>query len=100
MGTVLLTAEQVAERLQVREETVYDWLRAGRLRGVKLGRIWRVREADLEAFIRAHLTGPEPDEDEEERAEAEQAWQEYLAGRDPGKPIDQVIREQLHERAD
>lgn len=65
MNTVLLTAEQVAERLQVREETVYDWLRAGRLRGVKLGRIWRAREEDLENFIRAHLTGPKPDEDEE-----------------------------------
>ena len=62
MGTVLLTAEQVAQRLQVREETVYDWLRAGRLRGVKLGRIWRVREEDLEAFIHDVRVGEEPEE--------------------------------------
>lgn len=33
---------------------------------MKLGRIWRVREEDLETFIRAQLTGPETDEDEEE----------------------------------
>jgi|SRR5690606_5340976 len=100
MGTILLTAEQVAERLQVREETVYDWLKAGRLRGVKLGRIWRVREADLEAFIRAHLTGPEPDEDEEELspeelADAETGWREYLEGK--ARPWEDVREELARE---
>jgi hypothetical protein len=29
--------------------------RGGKLRGVKLGKHWRVREADLQAFIEAHL---------------------------------------------
>jgi excisionase family DNA binding protein len=32
---------------------VRDWLRAGRIKGIKLGRIWRVRESDLEAFIKS-----------------------------------------------
>lgn len=34
----------------------------------------------------------------EEIAEAEAGWQDYLAGR--SKPLDQVIREQLNDRAD
>jgi Helix-turn-helix domain len=30
-----------------------DWLRAGKLTGCKIGRLWRVKQADLEAFIQA-----------------------------------------------
>jgi excisionase family DNA binding protein len=45
----------VAERLQLSPFTVLDYLRTKRLRGVKLDRHWRVREADLQAFIEAHL---------------------------------------------
>lgn len=49
----LLTPGQVAERLQVKERTVLEWLRAGELRGLKLGRLWRVHPADLERFLTA-----------------------------------------------
>lgn len=51
MDEVLFTPEQVAQRLQVTERTVYDWIRAGKLQGTKLGRLWRIRPADLTAFI-------------------------------------------------
>jgi len=47
----LLTPAQVGERLQVTERTVYQWLRDGRLVGLKLGRLWRVRSEDLEEFL-------------------------------------------------
>ena len=39
MGDTLLTPEQVAQRLQVTERTVYKWLSEGRLKGTKLGAI-------------------------------------------------------------
>jgi putative molybdopterin biosynthesis protein len=47
----LLTPEQVAERLQISRWTVMDSLRAGRLKGRKIGKFWRIEEQDLEAFI-------------------------------------------------
>ena len=47
----IFTPDQVAERLSVSPKTVKDWLRAGKLKGVKAGRLWRVRERDLEAFL-------------------------------------------------
>ncbi len=59
---MLLTVPQVAERLQVSEWTVRDWLRKGQLRGVRLGgtRIgWRVSEADLRRFIDSRASGGE-----------------------------------------
>ncbi len=59
----LLTPEQVAEHLVVAERTVYEWLRSGRLRGIKLGRLWRIREADLEAFLQGEDEEPLSPED-------------------------------------
>ena len=55
----LFTVAQVAERLQVSERTVLNWLRAGRLQGYRLGGTkagWRIEEPDLDQFI-AELKG-------------------------------------------
>jgi excisionase family DNA binding protein len=49
----LLTTEQAAAILQLTPKTIKDWLRAGKLTGYKMGRLWRVTEADLEALIQA-----------------------------------------------
>jgi excisionase family DNA binding protein len=35
----------------VSEVTVKKWLRAGRLKGFKVNRLWRVSTEDLEKFI-------------------------------------------------
>jgi len=49
----LLTPEDIAERLGLALPTVRDKLRAGELPGFHLGdRFWRVREADLDEYIR------------------------------------------------
>jgi excisionase family DNA binding protein len=48
----LLTIEEVAARLQLSPLTVGDMLRDGRMPGFKLGRLWRVREEDLDRYIR------------------------------------------------
>lgn len=47
----LLTPDQAAERLAISSKTVRNWLREGRLHGVKVGRLWRLRERELEAFL-------------------------------------------------
>ncbi len=49
----LLTPEEAAQVLQVSPLTVRKWLRGGKLKGVKPGgKVWRVREEDLEEFLR------------------------------------------------
>ena len=47
----ILTVRQIAEKLQVNTETVYRWLRDGKLTGYRANRLWRVSEQDLEAFL-------------------------------------------------
>jgi excisionase family DNA binding protein len=50
----LLTPEQVAERLQMSRLTIVHWLRVGKLPSIRLGKLYRVREGDLEATLQAH----------------------------------------------
>ncbi len=47
----LLTPPQVAQRLQVNERRVTQWLHRGHLRGFKIGKEWRVSSRDLEAYL-------------------------------------------------
>ena len=48
----LLTVKDAAKVLLVKPTTVREWLKAGKLKGVKVGnRLWRVRESELEAFL-------------------------------------------------
>ena len=56
----LLTPEQTAARLQLREITILHWLRAKKRPGVKLGKLWRVKESDLRQFIDALSNGQTP----------------------------------------
>ena len=60
MNDQLLTVAEVAARTRVTEETVRRWLRQGLLRGVCLSRKggWRVREADLAAFLAERANVP------------------------------------------
>ncbi len=61
MASDLLTPQQVAARMQVTVHTVYAWLRDGRLRGSKIGRLWRVGSDAVEALL--EVDGVTTDED-------------------------------------
>jgi len=51
MGEDLLTPSEVAERLRVNREVVYKWLQSGKMKGIRVGRLWRIRSSDLDAFL-------------------------------------------------
>lgn len=52
-----LTVQEVAERLDVTQETVRRLLRRGELPGMRISKRsgWRVRPDDVEAFIRSRF---------------------------------------------
>ncbi len=54
----LLTPPQVAQRLQMNERTVTQWLRQGHLRGFKIGKEWRVSARDLDNFLEQSANVP------------------------------------------
>jgi excisionase family DNA binding protein len=42
-----LTPEEVAGILKVHYNTVYTWLATGKIKGIKIGGVWRIRKEDL-----------------------------------------------------
>lgn len=48
---------RTAEYLGVSQRTVYNKVRAGELPATKVGRLWRVRRSELEAWLRASARG-------------------------------------------
>jgi|GEM_PF-818496 len=47
----LLSLEDVADRLQVSDQSVRRWIKAGRLAAYKPGLEWRIKPSDLEDFL-------------------------------------------------
>ncbi len=52
MDDVFLTTEEVLEYLQVNLRTVYRLIKAGKIPAVRVGRQWRVRRTELDAWLR------------------------------------------------
>lgn len=51
IASELLTVDQVAAYLQLNRLTVYRYIRDGRLPASKLGKAYRIRKADVDAFL-------------------------------------------------
>jgi len=47
----IYTTEQVAKLLQIHPLTVLKYIKAGKLRAIKLGRVYRIRESALQKFL-------------------------------------------------
>ncbi len=45
------TPEEIAELLKVSRRSVYEWLSAGKLHGLRAGQYWRITEEDLMKFM-------------------------------------------------
>ena len=53
MSNQLLTTEEAAKRIGVKQTTVRTWLNKGLLKGTKVGggKLWRISEDAIEDFI-------------------------------------------------
>lgn len=51
MANRLMTPEDVAKALQLHHLTILKFIKARTLKSIKLGRVYRIREEDLEAFL-------------------------------------------------
>lgn len=45
------TLDEVADIMQVTKRTLYNYIKAGTLHAVKMGKYWRVSEESLQDFI-------------------------------------------------
>ena len=45
------TLDEVQDILKVTQRTVYNYIKQGKLKAVKMGKYWRIRHEDLDAFL-------------------------------------------------
>lgn len=84
MPEMLLTVEQVADRLQLHPDSVRRQLKRGTMRGIKRGTRWRVPESAVEESTPLELqrsyTRPRSTETPTE-SDAEAIWQQMTSGK-------------------
>jgi len=51
MSDKLVSKQEAAQILGVSERTISRYLNAGRLRGAIIGKAWRIKESDVQAFF-------------------------------------------------
>ncbi len=56
MKEKFFTTEQVANILQVHPFTILKFIKQGKLKGIKLGRIYRIKESDINKFLEDRMT--------------------------------------------
>jgi len=87
-----LTSEQVAALLQVHPFTVLKYLKSGTLEGVKIGRVYRIKESDVEKFLSANTIG------KGKKRQSDDATPEPIFGREEDISMNQPIKqEETHE---
>lgn len=52
----LLTPSEVAEMLRVSSMTVYRLIKSGELRAARIGKSYRISEADVDAYLEARFS--------------------------------------------
>jgi excisionase family DNA binding protein len=63
--TDFITTAEAARRLGVTRQTMATYLRTGRVRGIKLGKDWRIPVQEFERLM--HMPTPEVQEPTQER---------------------------------
>ncbi len=47
----LLSVKEVAKTLNISAYTAAEWIRAGKIKASKVGKLWRVEQSELQKFI-------------------------------------------------
>ena len=55
----ILTPDQAAEYLQVNRETIYRYIRDGRLTASRIGRSYRIRKQSVDSLLASTATRPD-----------------------------------------
>ena len=95
----VMTPEQVAEYLQLNKDTVYRYIREGKLAASRLGRNYRITKANVGIFLLSTITSPAARESPINRLES-------VAERNREMPFEEVENDmaeaiaEIHRRND
>ena len=65
-NSTLLTVQEVAAYLKVVPITVYRMIDRGSLPAVKVGRVWRIRQEDLQVYLDRSTSRPRDEKEQQQ----------------------------------
>ncbi|MFH1768500.1 MAG: helix-turn-helix domain-containing protein [Candidatus Omnitrophota bacterium] len=48
----LMDVDELAEYLNLRKQTIYNWLHEKKISGIKIGKVWRFDRREIETWLR------------------------------------------------
>ncbi|MFH1218444.1 MAG: helix-turn-helix domain-containing protein [Candidatus Peregrinibacteria bacterium] len=72
MDDRFFTTDQVAKILQVHPFTILKFIKEGKMKGLKLGRVYRILESDVKIFIEERMTQPKEKTQAKKKVEQEE----------------------------
>ena len=58
-----LTTEEVAQRMRVSQNMILQLIKRGELPATRFGKLWRIKESDLEDYLNRNYTHKKDDTD-------------------------------------
>ena len=49
----LLNVDQLAQYLNLKKQTIYNWLNQGKISGMKIGGVWRFDKREIDNWLKA-----------------------------------------------
>jgi excisionase family DNA binding protein len=60
MATRWLSAEEIAQHLGVKQDTIYKWITRKKLPAHKVGRLWKFQTREVDAWVKRGGAAPKP----------------------------------------
>lgn len=61
----LMDVDELAAYLKLQKQTIYNWLHAKKISGIKVGHVWRFDKRAIDAWLRSQIREAEPGPQEE-----------------------------------
>ena len=63
----LMDVDELAAYLKLQKQTIYNWLHAKKISGIKVGHVWRFDKRAIDAWLRSQIREAQPAPEPESR---------------------------------
>ncbi len=63
----LMDVDELAAYLKLQKQTIYNWLHAKKISGIKVGHVWRFDKRAIDAWLRSQIREAKPTPEPESR---------------------------------
>lgn len=57
----LMDVDELAAYLKLQKQTIYNWLHAKKISGIKVGHVWRFDKRAIDAWLRSQIREASPE---------------------------------------